>query len=149
MEGFEADDLIATLARAGAERGMDVFICSGDKDCRQLLNDRIKIFNLRKQLVYDAASLLTDWGIRPEQVIDYQTLVGDSVDNIRGAEGVGPKTASKYLQDYGTIENLIAHVEDLKSKKKENLQAFVPQFALTRKLVTLDRHVPIAPAWDA
>ena len=148
LEGFEADDLIATLAVGGAERGLDVFICSSDKDCRQLLSDKVKIFNLRKREIFDAATLQTDWGVRPEQVIDYQTLVGDSVDNVPGAEGVGPKTASKYLQDYGTIENLIAHIDDLKGKKKENLQAFVPNLEMSRKLVTLDTHVPVPLEWD-
>jgi DNA polymerase I len=148
LEGYEADDLIATLATAGAAQGTDVFICSSDKDCRQLLSDRIKIFNLRKREVFDANTLQADWGVRPEQVIDYQTLVGDSVDNVPGVEGVGPKTASKYLQDYGTIENLIAHVNDLKGKKKENLQAFLPNLERTRKLVTLDRQVPVPLAWD-
>ena len=148
LEGYEADDIIATLAVAGAARELDVFICSSDKDCRQLLGDRVKVFSLRKREVYDAASLLQDWGVRPEQVIDYQTLVGDSVDNVRGAEGVGPKTASKYLQDYGTIENLVAHLDDLKGKKKENMQAFVPNIELSRKLVTLDQNVPVSIEWD-
>lgn len=147
--GFEADDIIATLATAGAELGMDVFVCSSDKDCRQLLSEKIKIFSLRKREVFDAAALKADWGVTPEQVIDYQTLVGDSVDNVRGAEGVGPKTASKYLQDYGTIENLIAHLGDLKGKKKENLQAFVPNVEQSRRLVTLDRHVPVELAWES
>ena len=147
-EGYEADDLIATLATVGAERGLDVFICSSDKDCRQLLSDRVKIFSLRKREDFDAAALERDWGVRPEQVIDYQALVGDSVDNVPGAPGVGPKTASKYLQDYGNIENLIAHIDDLKGKKKENLQAFVPKVEISRKLVTLDRHVPLSLEWD-
>jgi DNA polymerase I len=148
MPGYEADDILATLATAGAAQGVEVLVCSSDKDCRQLLSDRIKIFNLRKRELFDAASLQADWGITPEQVIDYQTLVGDSVDNVPGAEGVGPKTASKYLQDYGTIENLIAHIDDLKGKKKENLQAFVPNLEMSRKLVTLDRHVPAPLEWE-
>src|SRR5205823_3567088 len=76
IEGFEADDLIATLASLGAKRELDVFICSSDKDCRQLLSDRVKVFNLRKQEVYDAASLSKDWSVTPEQVVDFQTLVG-------------------------------------------------------------------------
>ena len=147
LAGFEADDLLATLAAAGAAKGIDVFICSSDKDCRQLLSDKVKIFNLRKREVFDAASLQNDWGIRPEQVIDYQTLVGDSVDNVRGVEGVGAKTASKYLQDYGTIENLIAHIDDLKGKKKENLQAFLPNLDATRRLVTLDTKTPVPLDW--
>src|SRR5436190_1424638 len=110
--------------------------------------DKVKIFNLRKREVFDAETLKIDWGIRPEQVIDYQTLVGDSVDNVRGVDGVGPKTASKYLQDYGTVENLIAHIDDLKGKKKENLQAFLPDLERSRKLVTLDTHVPIELDWQ-
>ncbi|HZZ78180.1 MAG TPA: hypothetical protein VFE62_06660, partial [Gemmataceae bacterium] len=72
--GFEADDVIATLATAGAAAGMDVFVCSSDKDCRQLLSDRIKIYSLRKREVFDAAALKEDWGVTPEQVIDYQAL---------------------------------------------------------------------------
>jgi DNA polymerase-1 len=148
LSGYEADDIIATLATAGAAQGMDVFLCSSDKDCRQLLSERIKIFNLRKRELFDTASLKADWGIAPEQVVDYQTLVGDSVDNVPGAEGVGAKTASKYLQDYGTIENLIAHIDDLKGKKKENLQAFVPNLEMSRKLVTLDRRVPVPLEWE-
>ncbi len=148
LPGYEADDIIATLATAGAAQGMDVLLCSSDKDCRQLLSERIKIFNLRKRELFDAASLKADWGIAPEQVIDYQTLVGDAVDNVPGAAGVGAKTASKYLQDYGTIENLIAHIDDLKGKKKENLQAFVPNLEMSRKLVTLDRHVPVPLEWE-
>ncbi len=147
-DGFEADDLIATLAVAGAERGMEVFICSSDKDCRQLLSEKVKIFNIRKQEVFDEATLLRDWGIRPGQVIDYQTLVGDSVDNVPGVVGVGPKTASKYLQDYQTLDNLVAHVEDLQGKKKENLQAAIPTLELSRTLVTLETHVPIELSWD-
>lgn len=149
LAGYEADDLIATLAKAGALRGLDVFICSSDKDCRQLLSDKVKIFNLRKLADFDAAALQTDWGIRPDQVVDYQTLVGDSVDNVPGVEGVGPKTASKYLQDYGTIENLIAHIGDLKGKKKENLQAFLPDLERSRKLVTLNANVSLPLTWDA
>ncbi len=149
LPGFEADDLIATLADAGAKRGMDVFICSSDKDCRQLLSDKINVFNLRKQIVYNAASLLEDWGVRPEQVVDFQTLVGDSVDNVPGVEGVGPKTATKYLQEYGTVDNLIKHIDDLKGKKKENLQAFLPNLERSRRLVTLERNVQVPLDWDA
>jgi len=72
LAGYEADDLIATLARAGAGQGMDVFICSSDKDCRQLLDDKVKIFNLRKQVEFDAASLMADWGVRPEAKLEFR-----------------------------------------------------------------------------
>src|SRR5439155_24814338 len=129
-------DLIATLAAAGAERGLEVFICSIDKDCRQLLSDRVQVFNLRKREVYDAAALAADWGVKPEQVVDFQTLVGDSVDNVPGAQGIGPKTACQLLQAYGTLDNLMAHLDEVKGKKQETLRAFAAQLPVSRQLVT-------------
>ena len=149
LPGYEADDVIATLAVAGAARGVDVSICSSDKDCRQLLCERVRVFNLRKREAYDAQSLAADWGVRPEQVVDFQTLVGDSVDNVPGSPGIGPKTAAQFLQTYGTLDNLMAHLDEIKGKKQENLRAFLPQLPLTRKLVTLDTNAPVAVAWDA
>src|SRR5262249_51210935 len=107
------------------------------------------IFNLRKHEVYDAAALQADWGIRPEQVIDFQTLVGDSVDNVPGAQGIGPKTACQLLQAYGTLDNLMAHLDEIKGKKQESLRAFQPTLALSRQLVTLDTHVALPLDWDA
>ncbi|MBI3410890.1 MAG: DNA polymerase I [Planctomycetes bacterium] len=148
MEGYEADDLIATLARRGAERGMDVYICSSDKDCRQLLSDHVNIFNLRKLEVYDREALLKDWGVTPEQVIDFQTLVGDSVDNVPGVPGIGPKTASKLLQDYKTLENLLAHVSEIPGKKQESLKAATQTIATSRKLVKLATDVPVKEDWE-
>jgi DNA polymerase-1 len=149
VPGYEADDAIATVAVAAAQRGMDVLICSSDKDCRQLISDRVKIFNLRKRELYDAASLQADWGIRPEQVIDFQTLVGDSVDNVPGAQGIGPKTACQLLQAYDTLDNLMAHLGEIKGKKQESLRAFQDKLALSRQLVTLDTHVALPLEWDA
>lgn len=145
--GMEADDIIATLARLGDERGMNVFICSSDKDCRQLITERVKIFNLRKREVYDRDALFKDWGVTPEQVIDYQTLVGDSVDNVKGVEGVGPKTASQYLQTYGSLDNLLARVEELKGKKRENLEKARDLLPTSRALVTLKTDVSLEVDW--
>jgi DNA polymerase-1 len=87
--GMEADDIIATLARRGEERGLDVVICTADKDARQLLTDHIRILNLRRNTFLDAAALEQEWGIRPEQVVDYLALTGDSVDNVPGVPGSG------------------------------------------------------------
>jgi DNA polymerase-1 len=148
VEGYEADDVIATLAKAGEREGIDVFICSSDKDCRQLLSDRVKIFNLRKQEVFDRESLQKDWGIAPEQVIDYQTLIGDSVDNVPGVPGVGPKTATQFLQKYQTLDNLLAHVEEVPGKKKESIKEAMPKLELSRKLVSLSTDVPVELTWD-
>ena len=148
IEGYEADDVIATLARMGEQRGLDVYICSSDKDCRQLLSDRIKVFNLRKQEAFDRESLQKDWGIAPEQVIDYQTLVGDSVDNVPGVPGIGPKTATQLLQKYQTLDNLLAHIEEVPGKKKESIKEALPKLEISRRLVRLVTDVAVAPAWD-
>jgi DNA polymerase-1 len=148
VEGYEADDLIATLATIGAKRGLDVLICSSDKDCRQLLSERVKIFNLRKLEVYDSACLFRDWGVTAEQVIDFQTLVGDSVDNVRGVAGIGPKTAGKLLQDFHTLDNLMAHVDEIPGKKQEALRAAADFIATTRQLVTLKTDIVLQEDWD-
>ena len=149
-EGFEADDVMATVAAAAEKRGLDVLIATSDKDCRQLLTDRVRMFNLRKRTEFGRAELLADWGVGPEQVVDFQALVGDSVDNVPGVPGVGPKTAAKLLQQYGTLDNLLAHLADLpKGKMKENLIANAEKVLLSRKLVRLDTNVAMPMDWDA
>ncbi len=149
--GYEADDVMATLAREGAERGLAVHLCTSDKDCRQLLTDRVKILNLRKGEALDAAGLKADWGVTPEQVVDYQALVGDSVDNVPGVPGCGPKTASKWLQQYGTLDNLIAHADEVGGPKlRDALKAAVAngKLARSKELVRLDDRVPMPIDWD-
>ncbi|MFO0851526.1 MAG: DNA polymerase I [Gemmataceae bacterium] len=149
--GFEADDVMATLADAGAARGLDVYLCTSDKDCRQLLSDKVKIKNLRKGEELDAAGLMAAWGVRPEQVVDFQTLVGDSVDNVPGVPGCGPKTAAKWLAQYGTLDNLVAHADEVGGPKlREALKRVAADGSLevSRRLVRLDRHVPLAFDWD-
>jgi DNA polymerase I len=149
IPGFEADDVLATLARVGAARGLDVFLCTNDKDCRQLLTERIKLFNLRKREIFDDAALLKDWGIKPEQVIDFQMLVGDSVDNVAGVAGIGEKTAAKLLQEFGTVDNLLDNIDKVAgAKKQENLRNAVAELPRTRTLVTLKTDVPLEMPWD-
>ena len=152
VAGFEADDVMATLARLGEERGLTVHLCTSDKDCRQLLTDRVKILNLRKGESLDAAGLVADWGVRPEQVVDYQALVGDSVDNVPGVPGCGPKTAAKWLQQYGTLDGVIAHADAVTGPKlRESLKTAVAngRLARSKELVKLDAHVPLTVDWDA
>jgi DNA polymerase I len=147
--GYEADDVIATVAVGAAKKGMDVFICSSDKDCRQLLSDKVKVFDLRKQRVYDREALKNDWGIAPEQVVDFQSLVGDSVDNVKGVEGIGEKTASKLLQEHKDLETLLANVDKVPgAKKQENLRASAATLERNRKLVRLDTQVPMELEWE-
>ncbi len=92
-EGFEADDVLATIARVTEEGGGECFMVTADKDCRQLITDRVRLYNMRKNQSMDKAALVQDWGVRPDQVVDYQTLVGDAVDNIPGVPLIGPKLA--------------------------------------------------------
>src|SRR5262249_37292489 len=95
---MEPDDVIATLARQGEARGLDVFVVTNDKDARQLINDHVRLVNLRKNTVMDAVVLEQEWGIRPDQVVDYLSLTGDSVDNVPGVPGIGPGYASAFLK---------------------------------------------------
>ncbi|WP_088254461.1 DNA polymerase I [Fimbriiglobus ruber] len=151
VAGFEADDVMATLASEGAARGYTVNLCTSDKDCRQLLSDRVKILNLRKGAELDAAGLKADWGVAPAQVVDFQALVGDSVDNVPGVSGWGPKTAAKWLEKYGTLENLIAHADEVGGPKlREALKTAIADgsLALSRKLVQLDPRVPLVFDWN-
>ncbi len=149
VEGFEADDVLATLAVAFAERGYEVAICTSDKDCRQLINDKIHIYNARKDTIFGEKELLEDWGITPGQVVDLQALTGDSVDNVPGVPGVGVKTAAKLLQEHKTLEGVIAAIATMKKGKlKDNLQAHQGALELSRKLVTLDRHVKLDIDWE-
>jgi len=150
-ENFEADDVMATLARTGAERGLDVFICTSDKDCRQLINDRVRIYNLRKREEVNSDKLMQIWGVRPDQVIDFQTLVGDSIDNVAGVPGIGEKTAAKLLTEYDTLDNLVRQVGSIKkSKMKDNLEAAIASGHLerSRSLVRLDVNVPLEFDWE-
>ncbi len=149
LPNYEADDLLATLSRAAAARGFDVWICTSDKDCRQLLDDRIQMYNLRKRQVFGRAELLLDWGVTPEQVVDLQILAGDSVDNVPGVPGVGVKTAAKLLQEFGTLENLLAHLDKVPGKKQESIRTAAALFDTSRKLVRLADDVPIKLDWEA
>jgi DNA polymerase-1 len=166
VDGYEADDVIATVAVAAARSGIDVFICTSDKDCRQLIDERVRLLNLRKHAVLDREGLLQDWGIRPEQVVDLQTLVGDSVDNVPGVPGIGIKTAAKLLQEYGTLENLIAACKmpmadqpGISSSKRSgirpsvlgNLQSAISNgsLELSRQLVRLATDVPLEIDWES
>lgn len=147
--GFEADDLIATVATAASHRGLEVFICTSDKDCRQLINDRVHMFNLRKKEVLDRDALWKDWEVTPEQVIDLQTMVGDSVDNVPGVPGIGLKTAAKLLQEHGTLDNILANIDRIPgAKRQENLRASAVTIELSKKLVRLDTEVPLEMDWE-
>jgi DNA polymerase-1 len=148
-EGFEADDILATLAVAGERHDLDVYLCTSDKDCRQLLSERVRLYNLRKREEFGPAELLEDWGVRPDQVVDLQSLVGDSVDNVPGVPGIGVKTAAKLLQEFDTLDNLLANTARVTGKKRESLETSGEIVKLSRSLVRLDTNMDIPLTWHA
>ncbi len=148
-EGFEADDVLATLARICDEQGANCFVVTGDKDCRQLITDRVAVYNIRKNQIFDAAALREEWGVAPDQVVDFQALVGDKVDNVPGVPGIGAKTAQQLLETYGTLDNLLEHASEIPAHKGKKLAESHEQALLSRQLVRLDTQVPITADWDA
>jgi len=149
-EGFEADDLIGTVARQAVERGLDVVICTNDKDARQLVGPHVRLYTPRGDKFTGPEQVEKDMGVRPDQIIEYMALTGDSSDNIPGVRGIGPKTASQLIQQYGTLEEVLAHADQQKGKRvREGLTGHVEEARLSRQLVTIDTEVPIEIDWDA
>ncbi len=148
--GFEADDILATVARMVEQGGGECVVVTADKDCRQLITDRVQLYNIRKGQMMTAAELLEDWGVRPDQVVDFQALVGDPVDNVPGIPLIGPKLAQQLLEQFGTLESILANVDQVSgAKRKENLKAGREKVMLSRALVKLRDDVPCEPPWEA
>ena len=137
VSGVEADDVIGTLAVRAAQEGKQVLISTGDKDMAQLVNESITLINTMSNSVLDRAGVKAKFDVFPEQIVDYLALVGDSSDNIPGIEKVGPKTAAKFLNQYSTLDGLVAHVNDVTGKVGENLRAGLATLELSRKLATI------------
>jgi DNA polymerase-1 len=142
---FEADDVIGTLARRGAEQGMEVVIVSSDKDMLQLVNDRVKMLNpMKDDMWFDAQATEEFMGVKPSQVADLLALKGDSVDNIPGAPGIGEKGAKDLIQRFGSVENAMEHAAEVERKMyRESLQNNRDQILLSKKLATIECEVPI------
>lgn len=144
IEGVEADDVIGTLAVRAAEQGIDVTISTSDKDFAQLVRPGIALVNTMSGSRLDSdASVVDKFGVRPDQIIDLLALMGDSVDNIPGVDKCGPKTAAKWLGEYGTLDSVIAHAGDIKGKIGENLRAALPRLPLNRTLTTIRTDVEL------
>ncbi|MBI3012885.1 MAG: DNA polymerase I [Elusimicrobia bacterium] len=148
MEGFEADDLIATLSRKAESDGMEVLIVSGDKDLLQLVNDRIHLLNEPKQILFGPTQVEEKWGVPPEKLIEIFILMGDSSDNIPGVPGIGEKTAVKLIREYGSTSNLISHLNSLPAKLQEKLAAAKETIEKNRSLLSLRETVPLEIVWD-
>ena len=155
VPGVEADDVIATLAVTAAQQGVTVVVSSGDKDLSQLVNEHITIIDTMNGKKRDVAGVTAEFGVPPSLMIDYQTLVGDTVDNVPGVAKVGPKTAAKWLMEYGSLDNLLQNASAIKGVAGENLRQAVAWLPTGRQLVTmktdcdLSAYVPNLPALDA
>jgi DNA polymerase I len=150
-EGFEADDVIATLARCAVQEGYDVAIVTGDKDFFQLVDDRIRVFNPRDEGTwYDAAGVREKWGVAPEQVVDVLALMGDAVDNIKGVPGIGEKGAKDLIATWGTLDALLEHAGEVPQKKyREALLAHADDARQSRELLRFRGDVPCGFEIDA
>jgi DNA polymerase-1 len=150
LAGYEADDILATIATQVAGQGGTCVLATSDKDARQLLSERVRLLNLRTNAFMGAEELLADWGIRPDQVVDYLTLVGDSADNVPGVPLIGPKIASELLREHETLDHLLAHPESVAGKKRqENLRTHGDTARASRELIRLDTAVPVDVPWEA
>jgi len=143
VDGVEADDVIGTLALQAAADGIDVVVSTGDKDLAQLVGPHITLLNTMTNSRLDPSGVVQKFGVRPDQIVDYLALVGDSVDNIPGVEKCGPKTAAKWLTEYGTLDAVIANADRIGGKIGENLRAALPQLPLSRRLATIKTDVPL------
>ena len=155
VPGIEADDVIGTIARLAARTGHRVVISTGDKDLAQLVDDRVTLINTMSNETLDAAGVSAKFGVPPDRIVDYLTLIGDAVDNVPGVDKVGPKTAAKWIAEHGSLDGVVAAADSIKGVAGENLRRALPWLPTARKLVTvvtdcdLSAHVSSWPALDA
>ncbi len=143
IPGVEADDVIGTLAEQAEKKGLQVVISTGDKDMAQLVNEHVSLVDTMKNQIMDSAGVVDKFGVKPKQIIDYLALIGDTSDNVPGIPKVGPKTAVKWLSEYGSVANIIQHADEFKGKIGENLRASIEQLKLAYQLVTIKRDVEL------
>ncbi len=148
VPGYEADDVIGTLAAAADARGWEVRIVSGDKDFAQLITDRVRMFDPIRDVTYDPELVRKKWGVPPERFVDYLALLGDKVDNVPGVPGIGAKGAAGLLERFGDLDALLAATDQLRGRQKATLEEHREQALLSRELVTLDLATPLPLGLD-
>ena len=150
MDGFEADDLIATYARQAVEAGADVTIVSSDKDLMQLVGPKVKMFDAMKNREIGPDQVMEKFGVGPDRVIDVQALAGDSSDNVPGVQGIGVKTAALLIEEYGDLDGILANAEKIKQpKRRQSLIEQADMARTSRELVTLRTDVPVEVPLDS
>ena len=143
-EGYEADDIIGTIAREAARQGHPVRIVTGDKDIFQLINEMVLAIDTMKNKSFGIKEVKDQFGVEPKKLVDLMALAGDSVDNIPGVPGIGPKTAAELIREFGSLENLLANIQKVaKPKIREKLKTFADQARLSKQLAMIDTHVPL------
>jgi DNA polymerase-1 len=149
MEGFEADDLIATYARMAREAGADVTVISSDKDLMQLVGPQVSMYDSMKDRQIGVPEVIEKWGVPPEKMIDLQALTGDSVDNVPGIPGIGPKTAAQLIEEFGDLDTLLERASEIKqTKRRENIIEFADKARISRELVRLKDDVEVTEKLD-
>ena len=148
VEGVEADDVIGTLAKQAEALGVQTIISTGDKDITQLVNPLVRLVNTMSNESLDEKGVLEKFGVNPAQIVDYLTLIGDSVDNVPGVDKVGPKTAVKWLTQYGTLDEVVAHAAEIPGAVGENLRKALPWLPTARKLLSIKCDVPLPVTVD-
>jgi len=144
MEGFEADDLIATYARIATEQGWHTRVISGDKDLMQLMNESVSLYDPLKRKQITDADVMAKFGVTPDKVIDVQSLMGDATDNIPGASGIGPKTAAELINTFGDLDSLLNNLDKIpQPKRREGLIRDKEQILISKQLVSLDKYAPV------
>ncbi|WP_038623178.1 5'-3' exonuclease H3TH domain-containing protein [Dyella jiangningensis] len=143
VDGVEADDVIGTLTEEACAQGIEVEISTSDKDLAQLVRPGVQLVNTMTNTTTDTAGVMDKFGVQPSQIIDFLTLTGDTVDNVPGVPKCGPKTAAKWLAEYGNLDNLMANADKIGGKIGESLRAALPQLPLSRQLVTIKTDVSL------
>ena len=144
IDGVEADDVIGTLCREATEKGVDTIVSTGDKDMAQLVSDHVTLINTMNNTRMDRDGVIEKFGVPPETIVDYLALIGDTVDNVPGVPKCGPKTAVKWLDQYGTLESLMEKADEIKGKIGENLRNTLEALPLSKELVTIKTDVELA-----
>jgi DNA polymerase-1 len=143
VDDVEADDVIGTLALQATEQGIETLVSTSDKDMAQLVNEHVTLINTMSDTVLDEGGVVEKFGVRPDQIIDFLALTGDTVDNIPGVHKCGPKTAAKWLNAYGTLDGVITHADEIKGKVGEYLREAIEHLPLSRTLTTIKTDVPL------